>query len=112
MYASNNNKVAIVDSSGTVIAKSVGTAVITAFIDRAEPARIEINVKKAPSKVQLAVPVNKRIKKGNTFKIASSNKKIAKVNKNGKVTALKKGKTIITVKTYNNKKATIKLTVN
>lgn len=127
MYASNNNKVAIVDSSGTVIAKSVGTAVITAFIDRAEPARIEINVKKAPSKVQLAVPVNKRIKKGNTFKIAarvpsgsasyhfkfsSSNKKIAKVNKNGKVTALKKGKTVITVKTYNNKKATIKLTVN
>lgn len=127
MYSSNNNKVAVVDSSGTVTAKSVGTAVVTAFADRAEPARIEITVKKAPSSIQLAVPVNKRIKKGNTFKIAarvpsgsasyhfkfsSSNKKIAKVNKNGKVTALKKGKTVITVKTYNNKKATIKLTVN
>lgn len=127
MYASNNNKVAVVDSSGTVVAQSVGTAIITAFMDRAEPARIEINVKKAPSKIKLAVPANKRIKKGNTFKItasvpygsasyhfkfSSSNKKIAKVNKNGKVTALKKGKTVITVRTYNNKKATIKLTVN
>ena len=66
------------------------------------------------------------VKKGNTFKItakvpdgsasyhfkySSSNNKIAKVNKKGNVKALKKGKTVITVKTYNNKKAAIKLTV-
>ncbi|MFG6392895.1 MAG: Ig-like domain-containing protein [Lachnospiraceae bacterium] len=125
-YTSNNNKVAVVDSSGMVTAKSVGTAIITAFMDRAEPARIEVNVKKAPSMIKLTTPANKKVKKGNTFKItakvpdgsasyhfkySSSNNKIAKVNKKGNVKALKKGKTVITVKTYNNKKAAIKLTV-
>lgn len=125
-YTSSNNKIAVVDSAGVVTAKSAGTAVITAFMDRAEPARIEIIVKKAPSKIKLAAPSHKKIKKGNTFKItakvpagsasyhfkySSSNKKVARVNKNGKVTAVKKGTALITVKTYNNKKATIKITV-
>ena len=45
------------------------------------------------------------------FKYSSSNKKVARVNKNGKVTAVKKGTAIITVKTYNNKRATLKITV-
>lgn len=125
-YTSSSNKVAVVDSAGVVTAKSAGTAVITAFMDRAEPARIEIIVKKAPSKIKLAVPSHKKIKRGNTFKItakvpagsasyhfkySSSNKKVARVNKNGKVTAVKKGTAVITVKTYNNKKAVIKITV-
>lgn len=125
-YTSSNNKVAVVDSAGVVTAKAAGTAVITAFMDRAEPARIEIIVKKAPSKIKLAAPSHKKIKRGNTFKItakvpagsasyhfkySSSNKKVARVNKNGKVTAVKKGTAIITVKTYNNKRATIKITV-
>ena len=125
-YTSSNNKVAVVDSAGVVTARSAGTAVITAFMDRAEPARIEIIVKKAPSKIKLAAPAHKKIKRGNTFKItakvpsgsasyhfkySSSNKKVARVNKNGKVTAVKKGTAIITVKTYNNKRATLKITV-
>ena len=125
-YTSSNNKVAVVDSTGVVTARSAGTAVITAFMDRAEPARIEIIVKKAPSKIKLAAPAHKKIKRGNTFKItakvpsgsasyhfkySSSNKKVARVNKNGKVTAVKKGTAIITVKTYNNKRATLKITV-
>ncbi len=125
-YTSSNNKIAVVDSAGVVTAKSAGTAVITAFMDRAEPARIEITVKKAPSKITLAAPSHKKIKRGNTFKItakvpsgsasyhfkySSSNKKVAKVNKSGKVTAVKKGTAVITVKTYNNKRATIKITV-
>ena len=41
----------------------------------------------------------------------SSNKKVAKVDKNGKVTALKKGTAKITVKTTSGKKATCKITV-
>lgn len=125
-FTSSNNKIAVVDSAGVVTAKSAGTAVITAFMDRAEPARIEIVVKKAPSKIKLSVASHKKIKKGNTFKITakvpagsasyhfkytSSNKKVAKVNKKGKVTAVKKGTAVITVRTYNNKKATIKITV-
>ncbi|MCI9079484.1 MAG: hypothetical protein HFH68_11250 [Lachnospiraceae bacterium] len=125
-YTSSSNKVAVVDSAGVITAKSAGTAVITAFMDRAEPARIQVIVKKAPSKIKLAAPSHKKIKRGNTFKItakvpagsasyhfkySSSNKKVAKVNKNGKVTAVKKGTAVITVKTYNNKKASIKITV-
>ena len=42
---------------------------------------------------------------------SSSNKKVAKVNKKGKVTALKKGTAVITVKTVSGKKATCKVTV-
>jgi len=121
-YTSNNNKIAVVDSTGVVTAKSVGVVFITASIDNGEPASIKVNIKKAPSKVNLISSARKKLKKGNTFKISakvpdgcasyhfkysSSNKKIAKVNSKGKVTALKKGKAIITVKTYNNKKASI-----
>ena len=68
----------------------------------------------------------KKLRQGGTFIISaklpsgcasyhisysSSNKKIARVSQNGKVTALRKGTATITVKTYNNKKASIKVTV-
>ena len=49
-----------------------------------------------------------------TFKytIDKKGKKVVKVDKNGKVTAKKKGKATITVKTFNNKgKATLTITV-
>ncbi|MFG6384679.1 MAG: Ig-like domain-containing protein, partial [Lachnospiraceae bacterium] len=42
---------------------------------------------------------------------SSSNKKIVKVDKYGQVTALKKGKTKITVKTSSGKKASCSITV-
>lgn len=42
----------------------------------------------------------------------SSNTKVATVNKNGVVTGIKKGTAKITVTTYNNQKATCKVTVN
>ncbi len=111
---------------GNVTAKSVGIAFVTASIDRAESASIKIVVKKAPSKINLSTSTNKKIKKGKTFKISatvpsgcasyhfkysSSNKKIAKVNKNGRVTAVKKGRAVITVKTYNNKKSSVVIIV-
>lgn len=41
----------------------------------------------------------------------SSNKKVAKVTKNGVVKAVKKGKCKITVKTASGKKAVVKVTV-
>lgn len=125
-YTSSNNKVAVVESDGTVTAKSTGTAIITASADRAASATIKITVKKAPSKIKLANSPNKRLRQGGTFIIsakipsgcasyhisyASSNKRIARVSQNGKVTAIRKGTATITVKTYNNKKASIKVTV-
>ena len=45
------------------------------------------------------------------LKWTSSNKKVATVNKNGKVTAKKKGTATITVKTANGKKYSCKVTV-
>ena len=125
-YTSSNNKIAVVGSDGTVTAKSTGTATITASADRAASGTIEITVKKAPSKIKLASSSNKKLRQGGTFIISaklpsgcasyhisysSSNKKIARVSQNGKVTALRKGTATITVKTYNNKKASIKVTV-
>lgn len=125
-YTSSNNKVAVVESDGTVTAKSTGTATITASADRAAPATIKITVKKAPSKIKLASSSNKKLRQGGTFIISakipsgcasyhinysSSNKKIARVSQNGKVTAIRKGTATITVKTYNNKKASVKVTV-
>ncbi|MEY8234820.1 Ig-like domain-containing protein [Lachnospiraceae bacterium 66-29] len=41
----------------------------------------------------------------------TSNKKIAKVDQFGKVTAVKKGRAVITVRTSSGKKATCKVTV-
>ena len=38
-----------------------------------------------------------------TFKV--QNKKIVKIDKKGRITAIKKGKTVVTAKTYNKKKA-------
>ena len=125
-YTSSNNKIVVVGSDGTVTAKSTGTATITASADRAASGTIEITVKKAPSKIKLASSSNKKLRQGGTFIISaklpsgcasyhisysSSNKKIARVSQNGKVTALRKGTATITVKTYNNKKASIKVTV-
>ena len=66
------------------------------------------------------------MKKGKTFQIkvklpkktasnkityTSSKKKIASVSSKGKIKALKKGKAVITVKTFNGKKAKITITV-
>lgn len=126
VYTSNNNNVIVVDSLGVITAKSVGVAFVTASIEGGEAASIKIVVKKAPSKISLGLSTSKKIKKGKTFKISakvpsgcasyhftysSSNKKIAKVNKNGKVTAVKKGQAVITVRTYNNKKTSVVIIV-
>jgi uncharacterized protein YjdB len=76
------------------------------------------SVKISPSKIQLKVkktyklnPVVSPSKAKTTFKYTSSNSKVAKVNSSGKITALKKGTTTITVTTYNGKKDTVKVTV-
>lgn len=125
-YTSSKNSIAVVDSDGIITAKSTGTAVITVTADRVQSATITVNVKKAPSKIKLTPSSKKTLKKGDTFTISakvpsgsasyhikytSSNKKIAKVNSKGKVTAIKNGTCVITAKTYNNKKATIKVAV-
>ena len=59
-------------------------------------------------KIKVKFPKNTASKK---ITFTSSKKSVAKVSSNGTVTALKKGTTTITVKTFNGKKAKIKIVV-
>ncbi len=114
-WKSSKPKVASVNSKGVVTAKKNGTATITASAG-GKKATIKIYVgsaiavsKVAFSKTKATVKVKKSITlkatvrpakakyKGVTF--TSSNAKVAKVNKNGKVTGVKAGKATITVTT-------------
>lgn len=123
-WISSNPKVATVSTTGQVIAKKVGKTTITATADGVTNT-CNITVKAAPKKITLNAK-SKTLKKGKTFKIkvklpkntasnmitySSNKKKIASVSNTGKIKALKKGKAVITVKTFNNKKAKIKITV-
>lgn len=125
-WTTSNKKAATV-SKGVVKTKSVKKTTkvtITAKVD-AKKATCTITVKPAPKKISLNAK-KKTLKKGKTFQIKaklpkgtasntikykSNNKKVATVNAKGKVKAVKKGKATITVSTFNNKKATIKITV-
>ena len=123
-FISSNKKVAIVDKNGKVTAKKKGIAWVTVKTSNGKTAKIKITVKKAPTKITLNAK-SKTLKKNKTFKLkarlstgsagkitySSSNKKIATVNGSGKITAKKKGKANITAKTYNGKKAKIRIRV-
>lgn len=123
-WSSSNKKVAAVSAKGVVTAKKKGSATITGTIG-SKSVTCKITVKPAPKKITLNAK-SKSIKAGKTFKIKvklpkntasykitykSSNKKVAAVSDKGVVSAKKKGKATITVKTFNGKKATLKITV-
>ena len=123
-FHSSNTGVATVSSKGVVTAKKVGSATITAVAGNGVTASAQITVKPAPKKVTLnkktatlkkgkKLSLKAKLTKGSASALTwkSSNPKVAKVNSKGKVTALKKGKATITVKTFNGKTAKIKITV-
>ena len=113
-YSSSNESVAIVEADGTIKAIAVGTAVITATFagnsthDKASDS-ITVNVL-----YDASVSVNKTtldLQVGDTFTIVATtdpaglnvtyvadNSGVVTVDENGKVTALKAGKAVITVK--------------
>ena len=76
---------------------------------------VSLNKKSISLKAKKTFQIKAKVKGNfgsNSFKYTSSKKKVAKVDKNGKVTAVKKGTATITVKTYNGKaKATLKVKV-
>ena len=124
-WKSSKPKIVYVSSKGVITAKGTGTAKITATASNGKKAAVTIKVKNAPKKIKLNKTA-KTLKKGKTFQIKatpssgtasyqfkySSNKKsVATVSSTGKVTAKKKGRATITVKSYNGKKATLKITV-
>jgi hypothetical protein len=124
-YTSSNPRIASVDAQGKVKAKKVGRAVITVRTAKGTSANLSIRVKKAPTKIMfsarkktLKAGESSRIKvrfpaKSGSYKITftSSRKKVAAVGADGKIRALKKGKTIITARSFNGKKARIAVTV-
>lgn len=123
-YVSSNKKVATVNDKGKITAKKKGTAYITAKTANGKTAKIKITVKKAPTKIRLNAKT-KTLRKNKTYQLkaklsvgsagkityTSSNKKIATVSSGGKIKAKKKGTAYITARTYNGKKAKIKIRV-
>lgn len=103
-YKSSNNRVAKVDNNGKVTALKAGIAKIT--VTNNKVSKIFTVIVKNPklSKNKIEVKVNKPytlkiVGKVGKATFISSNKKIATVDKLGKITPKKKGKTTITVKT-------------
>ena len=123
-WSSSKSSVVTVSSTGKITAKKKGTATITATAD-GKSVSCKVTVKAAPKKVSVKA-AKVKLKKGQSKKIVvklpkntasnkitftSSNKKVAKVDVNGKITAVKKGKAKITVKTFNGKKTKVTVTV-
>ena len=124
-FTSSKAAVASVTKKGVITGKKVGTAKITIKTSKGKKYTVTVTVAKAPSKVTL----NKKtatLEVGDTLQLkaklpsktasnkitwTSSNKNVATVSNNGKVTAEGEGTATITVKTFNGKKATCKVTV-
>lgn len=125
-YSSSDKKVATVSAKGAVKGIIPGTAKITVKSGAAKfIVTVKVEGKVAAVTGVKGIPAKKTLKKGKTLKLKpilipagsseditykSSNKKVAAVNKNGKVTAKKKGTAVITV-TAGKAKATCKITV-
>lgn len=128
-YKSSNTKIVTVDKKGKIKAgNKTGTATITVTMNSGAKAsyKVAVQKKKVTTKKLLMSVKNITLKKTKTIKLvatrspisatekirwSSSDKKVATVNKNGTVTAKKKGKVIITATTSNGKKAICKIKV-
>ena len=123
-YSSSNKKVATVSSKGKIAAKKAGSTNITVRSGK-KKAVVKITVPKTQTKTLSKVPASLTMKRGKTYQLRvkrspsnsdysitykSSNKKIATVDKKGKIKALKKGTVNITVQSGKIKK-TFRLTV-
>ncbi len=131
-FKSSKKKVATVDKNGKITAKKAGTCVITVSNEGGTVSdKCYVTVKSSKTVAVKSVKLSKKklnLKVGKTYKLKvtvkpknatnqkvafkSSNKKIATVDKNGKIKAKKKGTCIITVRSKDGKKtAKCKVTV-
>lgn len=124
-FKSSNTSVATVSSKGIIKGRGTGTATITVTTYNGKSASCKVTVKPFPT----AIGLNKTslsLEKGKTYTLTktltpsnaynsatwtSANSNIASVSSSGVVTAKGVGSTTITVKTYNGKTATCKVTV-
>ena len=123
-WSVKNKKIATVDKDGVVTGKKAGKTTVTVKTHNGLKATVTVTVQKAPTKVSLpkkavtlgvkeALTLTPKIAKGahTSFTWTVADSKIATVTKSGKVTGKKAGKTTVTVKTHNGKKATVTVTV-
>lgn len=127
-WTSSNKKVAKVTKKGLVKPVKPGKATITVKTSNGKKARVKIKVVDplAPTGVSLdqtglvTLHVGDKLTLNATLapdyavsalKWSSSRKKVAKVSSKGVVTALKKGTTTVSVKTYNGRTAKVKIKV-
>lgn len=124
-FTANNKNIAAIDSNGNIIGKKIGTTIITAKTNNDKTATCKITVKSAPTSISLnitsasigigekSIDLDSKVTGGYSKqrKYTSSNSKIAKVNSSGIVTGMKVGTVTITCTTYNNKKASCKITI-
>lgn len=129
-FSSSAPNVATVSKTGLVDGKKISSSTITATSSHNTRATCKIIVKKAPTSISFIEKnktlKKKTLKKGQSYSVktalsknsasysltySSSNKKVATIDSNGKITAKKVGATTIKVKTYNGKTASLKLSV-
>ncbi|MBQ6843312.1 MAG: Ig-like domain-containing protein [Agathobacter sp.] len=127
-WTSSNKKIATVTSKGVVKGIKAGKATITVKMKSGATAKCTVTVqtKKVTTKKLILDQTKVTLQKGKTVSLkvtrnpisatgkitwTSSNKKIATVDKNGKVKGVKTGTATITAKSSNGKKVTCKVTV-
>jgi uncharacterized protein YjdB len=125
-FKSSDTSVASVNKNGKITAKKAGTATITAQTSSGRILTCKVTVKAIKATSVKLNATKKTLKKGKTYTLkatvapknstdtltfTSSNAKVVKVSKSGKLTALKKGTATITVKTSSGKTAKCKVTV-
>lgn len=127
-WKSNKAKVAAVNESGLVTAMAKGSATITVRSNNGcrDTVKIKVEDHTAPTRVALAQKGTITMNMGDALQLSatlspvtaisdltwsSSKNKVCVVDANGRVTALNTGSAKITVRTYNKKKATVKIKV-
>ena len=124
-FTSSNKKVLAVNSNGVVKAVKPGTAAIKVSTWNGLERTCTVRVTSAPKSVALK-PASVALSRGDSYSMnpvlapsgcvaalrwKSSNPSVAKVDKNGLVTAVAAGKAVISVKTHNGRKSNCKVMV-
>lgn len=139
VWSSSNPKVATVNSNGKIVAKTKGNTIIVAkTVDGNMSSKVTINVsdKEIPvtklaikygyvsynynglpglytyNTTNFSAVITPSNATNKSIKWSSSNPKVAKVDSNGKVTAVSRGEAIITATSSNNVKATQKIVIS
>ena len=123
-FSTSKKKCVTVSANGTIKGKRKGSATITVKTYNGKTAKLKVTVRKAPKKISISVPrktlgvgeditLKTSITSGSasarTF--SSSDSSVVTVSADGVAHAVGEGTATITAKTFNGKKASVKLTV-